>query len=105
MWKEENHTGTQWYSAVFSTCCLEGKILLPTISDQPSLLQQLLTDETEEGKELYHNIKAYNSSLFFPSLGVSEDVLPSIGTYIFRIHGSVYHRIGHLFPEGEQPKF
>lgn len=35
MWKEENHIGTLGHSAVFSTCCSEGKILLPTISDPP----------------------------------------------------------------------
>ena len=105
MWKEENHTGTLGHSVVFSTCCLEGKTLLPTISDPPLLLQHLLTDQTE-GIEFRHNIRAYNSSLAFASLGVSEDVLPSKGPYTFRIHGSIYHRIGHVFPEeGEQPKF
>ena len=35
-----------------------------------------------------------------------EDILPPKGPYTFRICGSVYHRIGHLFPEiGEKPKF
>lgn len=106
MWKEENHIGTLGHSAVFSTCCSEGKILLPTISDPPLILQNLLTNENDEGKEFCHNIRAYNSSLAFASLGVNEDVLPSKGPYTFRIHGSVYHRIGHVFPEvGEQPKF
>lgn len=106
MWKEENHIGTLGHSAVFSTCCSEGKILLPTISDPPLILQNLLTNENDEGKEFRHNIRAYNSSLAFASLGVNEDVLPSKGPYTFRIHGSVYHRIGHVFPEvGEQPKF
>lgn len=106
MWKEENHIGTLGHSAIFSTCCSEGKILLPTISDPPLILQNLLTNENDEGKEFRHNIRAYNSSLAFASLGVNEDVLPSKGPYTFRIHGSVYHRIGHVFPEvGEQPKF
>lgn len=62
MWKEENHIGTLGHSAVFSTCCSEGKILLPTISDPPLILQNLLTNENDEGKEFRHNIRAYNSS-------------------------------------------
>ena len=52
-------------------------MLLPTISDPPLLLQHLLTDETEKGKEFRHNISAYNSNLAFASLEVSEYVLPS----------------------------
>lgn len=104
--KRKNHIGTLGHSAVFSTCCSGGKILLPTISDPPLILQNLLTNENDEGKEFRHNIRAYNSSLAFASLGVNEDVLPSKGPYTFRIHGLVYHRIGHVFAEVvEQPKF
>ena len=51
MWNEENHTGTLGHSAVFSTFCLEGKILLPTNRYPPLLLQHLLTDETDEEKK------------------------------------------------------
>lgn len=52
------------------------------------------------------NIRGFNSSLAFASLGVKEDLLQSHGPYTFRISGSVYHRIGHLFPsEGKSPKF
>lgn len=64
MWKKENKTGTLGLSAVFSIWCLEGKILLPTISDPLSSLQQLLTDETKEGKELCHNTKCFNSNFY-----------------------------------------
>ena len=49
------------------------------------------------------------SSLSFTSLGVNLDeryANNNIGQFTFRIHGSIYHRIGSLFPnKNEIPKF
>ena len=106
MWKAELYSGCLSVNAKFSTCCMQGKIVLPNISEPPPPLQHLFTDCTPEARDFRSNIRAYNSSLAFASLGVQEDVLPTRGPYMFRIHGSVYHRIGHFFPEnGKPPKF
>ena len=107
MWKNEVHTGhLNTSNAQFSTCCMQGKISLPPLHDPPQLLKQLLSDDTHIAKDFRRNIRAFNSSLAFASLGVKEDVLHSKGPYTFRISGSVYHRIGHVFPEeGKTPKF
>ena len=105
MWKNETHIGAIDVTAKFSTCCMHGKIQLPVISDPPELLKQLLFENTNNSKRYRPDIRAFNSSLAIASLGVKEDILPP-GPYTFRICGSVYHRIGHLFPDfGQKPKF
>ena len=102
MWKNEVHTGIINVNSKFSTCCAPGKIQLPFITDPSDLIKQLLP----EAKHFRHRIRAFISCLAFASLGVKEDILPPKGPYTFRIRESVYHRIGHLFPEiGENPKF
>ena len=85
---------------------MQGKMVLPKISEPPPFLQHLFTDCTPEARDFRSNIREYNSSLALTSLGVQEDVLPTRGPYTFRIHGSVYHRIRLFFPEnGKPPKF
>lgn len=102
MWKNEVHTGIININSKFSTCSAQGKIQLPFITDPSDLIKQLLS----EAKHFLHRIRAFISCLAFASLGVKEDILPPKGPYTFRIRESVYHRIGHLFPEiGENPKF
>jgi hypothetical protein len=54
-------------------------------------------------------IRAYNSTLSFASIGANADaalIEHTDGIYTFRIHGSMYHRLGSLLPQpGEQPGF
>ncbi|XP_077977577.1 uncharacterized protein LOC144433142 [Glandiceps talaboti] len=106
MWKRETLSCELGISASFSTCCMQGKVQLSLISDPPLILQKLLTDDNERGKDFREHIRAYNSSLAFASLGVHRDMLPRQGPFTFRISGSVYHLIGNLYPnEDETPKF
>lgn len=106
MWKHELHNGSLGINATFSTCCMQGKIVLPPLHEPPDILKKFLTDDSPQAKHFRKNIRGFNSSLAFASLGVKEDLLQSHGPYTFRISGSVYHRIGHLFPsEGKSPKF
>ncbi|XP_070555418.1 uncharacterized protein [Ptychodera flava] len=106
MWKGETHCGKLGVNACFSTCCMQGSVQLPPISDPPPLLQNLLTEDNTRGKHFREHIRAYNSSLAFASLGVHRDVLPRQGPYTFRISGSVHHLIGNLYPNGDEtPKF
>lgn len=106
MWKNEAHSGVINVNSKFSTCCAQGKIQLLFITDPPDLIKRLLSEDSNEAKHFRHHIRAFNSSLAFASLGVKEDILPAKGPYTFRVCGSIYHRIGHLFPEiDEKPKF
>ncbi len=60
-------------------------------------------------KEFQNNIRGYNGALSFTSLGVDLDEKyrnNRTGSYTFRIHGTVVHRIRSLFPSyNEKPKF
>lgn len=106
MWKHELHNGSLGINATFSTYCMQGKIVLPPLHEPPDILKKFLTDDSPQAKHFRKNIRGFNSSLAFASLGVKEDLLQSHSPYTFRISGSVYHRIGHLFPsEGKSPKF
>ena len=54
-------------------------------------------------------IRTYNSVLRFASIGANVDeslIECTGGIYTYRIHGSMYHRLGLLLPEpGQQPDF
>lgn len=56
-----------------------------------------------------NSIRPYNTSLAFTSMGVNKDEKYAnnhTGTYTYRTHGTIYHRIGSPFPhENPQPKF
>ena len=107
MWSQEIHTGSMSNNtAKFSTCCSQGKVILPSSPEPPHLLKNLLSERSAEGTHFRTNIRAYNSSLAFTSLGVNEQFLKGRGPPTFRIQGTVCHRTGQLLPEeGEQPKF
>lgn len=107
MWSKETHTGcVKSNRTKFSTCCSQGKVQLPPLSEPPNTLKRLLTESSKEAVSFRRNIRAYNSSLAFTSLGVKEQQLQGRDPPTFRIQGTVCHRIGQLLPEeGVQPKF
>lgn len=89
----------------FSKCCRKGVVILPEINVAP-LLQQLMTNNHAHSKNFMDNIRAFNSSLAFASMGANIAPPPGGGPYCFRIHDSIYHRVGVLNPSsGEQRKY
>lgn len=70
MWKHELHNGSLGINATFSTCCMQGKILLPPLHEPPDILKNFLTDDSPQAKHFRKNIRGFNSSLAFASLGV-----------------------------------
>ena len=63
------------------------KIVLPSLKPVPSPLKELLTSIA---KEFRNNIRGYNSSLSFASLGIQFDkTFSKNGVYIIRIHGNI----------------
>jgi len=90
MWRRENHVGSVQNSAAkFSTCCAQGKVILPPPSDPPDVLKTLFTASTPESSHFRKNIRAYNSSLAFTSLGVNEQHLN--GIKITPLYRYIYH--------------
>ncbi|KAF9895683.1 hypothetical protein BX616_009060, partial [Lobosporangium transversale] len=63
----------------------------------------VLSGVIPEFKEFLHDIKKYNASLSFTSIGVNVDQALANGqdgAYTFRIQGTVVHRIGSLTTRG-----
>jgi hypothetical protein len=102
LWKKEVGTGM---------CCQHGKVELEKLPAAPPRLKQLFSTDTKEARQFREHVRQYNSSLAFTSMGVqlhntdrSDGVDHTVGTlagsgiYTYRIHGSVYHKIGSLQP-------
>ena len=88
----------------FGICCLEGKVQLPALPQWPQELQRLY----ENNRDFVHNIRQYNNTFAFTSLGVEVDrhTVQGPGPAAFRIHGGLYHLMGSLLPrENEVPSF
>jgi hypothetical protein len=94
---------------VYSRCCLRGKVSLPGFADWPSPLKELLRfDGGPVSSHFLRLIRHYNSMFTFTSLGADVDrtVNSRGGPYVFKICGTVYHRIGSLLPlEADDPRF
>ena len=88
MFKDENHVGKLSQSATitFSACCGNGNIKIPPLKNPLDLLKNLLTGNTHRHKYFSDNIRAYNSSLAFASLGLTsqEFKFKHPGPYCYR---------------------
>ena len=106
-WENEKLLRSTKTKFMFSLCCNHGKISLPIWKTPPEPLFSLLNRSCHNSKEFITNIRGYNTSLAFASLGAQLDELTSHhNVYNFKIHGSVYHKIGSLLPsDNESPKF
>ena len=89
---------------MFNSCCHKGKVKLPTPCDihgnqlsYPSFLQSLLSDPSNPNyRNFRDNIRSYNSSTSFASMGAQIIQPPNNGPYVFKVHGQAYHRTSHL---------
>jgi hypothetical protein len=92
----------------FSRCCSQGDVNLPPLSDPPDDLESLYHGGNTISRQFLENIRTFNNAYAFTSVGCKIDMkFPGrIGPYNFRIHGSLYHRVGSLLPApGEQPQY
>jgi hypothetical protein len=56
-----------------NVCCFQSKIQLPEIDSPPEFICELLSNNKNISKEFRNNIRAYNSSLAFTSIGYNQD--------------------------------
>ena len=92
----------------FSTCCLEGQIVLPMPMLPPQPLRNLMNGEDLRSKEFLEHIRQYNAAFAFTSTAVkmNQQVLSTSGPYAFVIHGELHHFMGSLLPEeGSSPRY
>jgi hypothetical protein len=101
-------TGSSNSRPLFSICCGNGNVQLPTIAPPPAQLEYFFSESTPEARRFRDNIRQYNSALAFTSLGVKVDnsVNTGGGPPTFRIHGELRHQLGSLLPRnGERPVY
>ncbi|KAF7835735.1 uncharacterized protein G2W53_010594 [Senna tora] len=92
----------------FSLCCMQGKVLLPTVKKPPKLLHNLFNKTDSRSTEFMREIRNYNNMFAFTSMGgeVDHSINNGKGPYVFRLHGQNMHLLGSLLPsDDEPPKF
>jgi hypothetical protein len=97
----------------FSTCCHQGKVIITPPGAPPEPLLSLLTGHDDHcmsqsfhakllnSQPFLENIRSYNNTFSFTSLGVQLDrsVMGPMSVYTFQIHGELFHLMGSLLPE------
>jgi hypothetical protein len=62
-------------------------------------LRDLLSNpENFHYKNFKENIRAYNASLSFASMGANIEQFAGRGPYVLRVHGQPYHLTIHMHP-------
>ena len=85
-------------------CCHNGKVSLAQLCAYPNELKCLLIGTTDRGKHFQMNIRYYNSSFAFASMGAALSQPPGSGPPCFHICGQIFHCYGPLYPiPGESP--
>src|SRR5947207_7924184 len=102
-------------------CCSQGAVQLPNSNDTPEPIRVLLTETrvntngkvvwTDRTAHFQQNIRSYNNSVSFTSLGTKLDraitnTMNAVGVYTFQIQGALHHSMGSLLPpSGQRPRF
>lgn len=98
----------------FTSCCRKGKVKLPKIMDvsgreqaYPEFLRRLLSDKSHPDFTNFREyVRSYNSAVSFASMGAKIVDLPGRGPYVFKSHGTTYHRTSHTEPvNGANPEY
>lgn len=91
---------------VYTKCCSEGKVQLPPFPDPTPYIKGLLLNNDDESKAFLSKPRYFNTKSSFASICMKDYHFPRGGIPTLRIHGSVYHRLGAIFPEPNQaPRF
>lgn len=93
----------------FGSCCLQGKVDLPSPQYPPHTLRNLFDANDVQARDFQNRIWQYNRAFAFTSMGVRQDHSVngrSRGPPVFRIQGELSHHIGALTPSpGKQPVY
>ena len=90
---------------VYNLCCKGGKVHVPPFTKPPDYLKDLMKfDGNRRAKQFIQKIRQYNCLFAFTSMGATIDrsVNNSRGPPVFKISGSVCHRMGSLLPKGAE---
>ncbi len=92
----------KWKGETPGLCCSGGKVKLPELPELPEILQDLLTNDSCDGKHFRSHIFKYNSAFQMTSFGTDNNLTDRGFFTTFRVQGQVYHRIGGLLPLPDQ---
>ncbi|KAF7145290.1 hypothetical protein RHSIM_Rhsim04G0168000 [Rhododendron simsii] len=100
-WMGEKLANSSLTRPLFGTCCLQGKIKLPSLIAPPLALQELYDGNDKRSKSFRLHTREYNATNAFTSFGAKLDtrVLNGRGPLSFTIQGELRHRIGSLLPQ------
>ncbi|XP_071695262.1 uncharacterized protein [Rutidosis leptorrhynchoides] len=109
LWKSEAMRGNKSFTKkIYSLCCLNGKVELPTLNKPPQLLMELFSGTSDRSKKFVENVKRYNMMFSFTSIvgKVDHKINSGKGPYVYRMCGQNYHLGGSLIPQpGKEPRF
>ncbi|XP_072087308.1 uncharacterized protein [Arachis hypogaea] len=91
----------------FGSCCMDGKVQLPFLTNVPKVLTDLHLKDDEKGRLFMKNIRSFNSMFSFTSMvgKVNYGINNGSGPPSFVLSGQNYHSIGSLVPnDNERPK-
>ena len=90
----------------FTNCCRHGRVILPQpLRPYPPFLRSALTDPADrQYRNFREEIRSYNSSLSFVTLGANITPPPGQGSYVFAVTGQMYHYMQQLEVRGDENK-
>ena len=74
----------------YNKCCRKGKFFMPAFKNAHPLLRNLMTGEHALSKHFMDNIRVYNSTLSFTSMGADQVQFGNNGPYTYVVHGMMY---------------
>lgn len=109
LWKDEARRGNKsGKNTYFSMYCGKGKVELPELKEPPLEYLKLYHHLDPKSKYFMKNIRRFNSTFSFTSMGGKIDSYINKGNapYTFRLGGQNYHSMRSLIPSyGSKPKF
>lgn len=104
-WMDEKLTSSSLVNPVFGTCCFDGKVSIPLLTQPPLELWKLYNGTDPNSTHFLNYIGSYNNAFAMVSLAHKREDLGA-GPNIFKIQGELRHRMGSLLPEpGRTPTY
>ena len=100
------HCSAILFSGEKFSCCLDGKVRPPALSEYPDEFKDLLTSNSARCNGFRKLIRVYNNLFSFASMSANIRPPPGHGPPCFRICGQICHRYGSLLPaENNSPVY
>ncbi|XP_051168410.1 uncharacterized protein LOC127286139 [Leptopilina boulardi] len=82
--------------------CQKVQLSMESEDEKKKRKEKNLAYSSVEGKNYKENIRRYNNSFAFASMGAKLEIPKGYGPYVFRVHGQVYHNTYALHPDDNE---